>query len=147
IIAPLLTQLFLKRKDFSFIVSPHDIVLPLDNPSARTLLLRGCTYAGGTVAGWDTDLVPASSDIDDTLRADILGARKKILFVEGTKQSLDQPLYSLLFPEASVIGKSSSREVEQTVRGIRGTENLHWLRVFGIVDSDGRSKAEIGVLK
>jgi hypothetical protein len=68
-------------------------------------------------------------------------------FVEGTKQSLDQPLYSLLFPEVSVIGKSSSREVEQTVRGIRAAENLHWLRVFGVVDSDGRSKEEIDRLR
>src|SRR5204863_4183036 len=95
----------------------------------------------------DTDLVPANAELGDTLKADILGARKKILFVEGTKQSLDQPLYSLLFPEVSVIAKSGSREVEQTVRGIRGAENLHWLRVFGIVDSAGRSKEEIDTLK
>ena len=47
----------------------------------------------------------------------------------------------------SVIGKSSSREVEQTVRAIRGAENLHWLRVFGIVDSDGRLNDEITQLK
>lgn len=147
IISPLLTQLFRKRKDCAFIVSTHDIVLPLDNPSARTVLLRGCNYAGGTVAGWDTDVVPASSDLDDALKADILGARKKILFVEGTSQSLDQPLYSLVFCEVSVIGKSSSRDVEHMVRAIRGAENLHWLRVFGIVDSDGRPQEEISKLK
>jgi hypothetical protein len=122
-----LTQLFRQRKDCAFIVSTHDILLPLDNPSTRTLLLRSCVYDGNKLAGWDVDLVPADSNIDDALKADILGARKKILFVEGTTQSLDQPLYSLVFPQASVIGKFSSREVEQTVRAIRGTENLHWL--------------------
>src|SRR5439155_9589494 len=73
--------------------------------------------------------------------------RKKILFVEGTSQSLDQPLYSLVFPEVSVVGKASWRDVEHTVRAIRAAENLHWLRVFGIVDSDGRSNDEIDELK
>ncbi len=147
IISPLLTQLFRKRKDCAFVVSTHDILLPLDNPLARTLLLRSCTYNGNNVAGWDGDLVPANSNIDDTLKADILGARQKILFVEGTNQSLDQPLYSLTFREVSVISKSSSHEVEETVRAIRGAEDLHWLRVFGIVDSDGRPKEEINQLK
>jgi ABC-type cobalamin/Fe3+-siderophores transport system ATPase subunit len=147
IISPLLTQLFRKRMDCAFIVSTHDIVLPLDNPSARTLLLRACTYADGAVAGWDTDLISSDSDIGDALKADILGARKKILFVEGTRQSLDQPLYSLVFPEVSVIGKSGCRQVEQMVRAIREAENLHWLRVYGIVDSDGRPPDEIGELK
>ena len=147
IISPLLTQLFRKRKDCAFIVSTHDILLPLDNPSARSLLLRSCVYDGNNVAGWNADLVPADSNIGDGLKVDILGARKKILFVEGTTQSLDQPLYGLVFPEVSVIGKSSSRDVEQTVRAIRGAKNLHWLHVFGVVDSDGRSNDEINELK
>jgi ABC-type cobalamin/Fe3+-siderophores transport system ATPase subunit len=147
IISPLLTQLFRKRKDCGFVVSTHDVLLPLDNPSARTLLLRSCVYDGNNVAAWNTDVVPANSDIDDVLKRDILGARKKILFVEGTSQSLDQPLYGLVFPEVSVIGKSSSRDVEHTVRAIRGAENLHWLRVFGIVDSNGRLNEEINQLK
>jgi ABC-type cobalamin/Fe3+-siderophores transport system ATPase subunit len=147
IISPLLTQLFRKRKDCAFVVSTHDVLLPLDNPSARTLLIRSCVYNGNNVVGWDADLVPANSDIDDGLKADILGARKKILFVEGTTQSLDQPLYSLVFREVSVIGKSSSRDVEYTVYAIRGAENLHWLRVFGIIDSDGRPQQEISELK
>jgi len=42
IISPLLTQLFRKRKDCAFVVSTHDVLLPLDNPSARTLLIRSC---------------------------------------------------------------------------------------------------------
>jgi hypothetical protein len=146
IISPLLTQLFRKRKDCAFIVSTHDILLPYDNRSARILLLRSCVYDANTVAGWEADLVPVNS-IDGSLKADILGARAKILFVEGTTQSLDQPLYSLAFREVSVIAKSSSPEVERTVRAIGGSANLHWLRVFGIVDSDGRSPGEISELK
>jgi len=149
IISPLLTQLFKKRKDCAFIISTHDVLLPLDNPSARTLLIRGCSYNGNDVAAWDADLVPSDAEIDEALKADILGSRKKILFVEGTGtgRSLDQPFYSLVFPEVSVIAKSSCRDVEHAVTGVRSAANLHWLRSFGIVDSDGRQTADIEQLK
>jgi ABC-type cobalamin/Fe3+-siderophores transport system ATPase subunit len=147
IISPLLTQLFKKRRDCAFIVSTHDVLLPLDNPKARTVLIRGCSYENTEVAAWDADVVPSEAEIDEVLKSDILGSRKKILFVEGTDRSLDQPLYSLVFPEVSVIAKSNCRDVELAVTGVRGAENLHWLRVFGIVDSDGRPIAEIGELK
>ncbi len=147
IISPLLTQLFKKRRDCAFIVSTHDVLLPLDNPRARTLLIRGCSYKNTEVAAWDADLVPSDAEIDEVLKGDILGSRKKILFVEGTGRSLDQPLYSLIFPEVSVVPKSSCRDVEHAVTGVRGAANLHWLRAFGIVDSDGRPTAEIEELK
>jgi ABC-type cobalamin/Fe3+-siderophores transport system ATPase subunit len=57
IISPLLTQLFKKRLDYAFVVSTHDVLLPLDNPGARTLLIRGCTYSKTYVAAWDANLV------------------------------------------------------------------------------------------
>ena len=147
IISPLLTQLFKKRRDCAFVVSTHDVLLPLDNPGARTLLIRTCNYKGNDVAAWDADLVPSDAEIDEVLKGDILGSRKKILFVEGTDRSLDQPLYSLIFPEVSIVAKSSCRDVEHAVTGVRGAENLHWLRAFGIVDSDGRPTAVIEALK
>jgi hypothetical protein len=50
-------------------------------------------------------VVPPGAEIDETLKRDLLGARRKMLFVEGTTRSLDAPLYSLLFPQVSVIPK------------------------------------------
>ena len=147
IISPLLTHLFSKREDCAFIVSTHDVMLPLDNPSARTLLIRGCTYAGSSVSGWDADIVPPETEIDDDIKKDILGARRKILFIEGTENSLDKPLYSLVFPNVSIIAKSSCRDVEHTVSSIRDSAKLHWVHAFGIVDNDRRPEADINRLK
>jgi len=147
IISPLLTHLFSKRDDCAFIVSTHDVMLPLDNPSARTLLIRGCTYAGSSVSGWDADIVPPETEIDDEIKKDILGARKKILFIEGEEKSLDKPLYSLVFPNVSIIAKSSCRDVEHTVSSIRDSANLHWVHALGIVDNDRRPEADINQLK
>src|SRR5579863_1768013 len=147
IISPLLTHLFAQRADCAFVVSTHDVMLPLDNPAARTLLVRGCAYAGQSVTSWDADLVVADEGIDEDLKRDILGGRRKLLFVEGEEHSLDKPLYSLLFPQVSVVGKSSCRDVEHAVSGVRDAEGLHWVHAFGIVDNDRRAPDDIDRLK
>lgn len=147
IISPLLTLLLSKRRDCAFIISTHEVMLPLDNPGARTLLIRGCTYAGSSVSVWDVDLVSSEAEIDDDLKKDILGPRRKLLFIEGTERSLDKPLYSLVFPNVSVVAKSSCRDVEHAVSSIRDAGNIHWLHAFGIVDNDRRTEADIDRLK
>jgi ABC-type lipoprotein export system ATPase subunit len=147
IISPLLSQLFEKRPDCAFIVSTHEVMLPLDNPSARTLLLRECVYSGSDVSAWGADVLEPRAEIDDDVRRDILGGRRKLLFVEGAEHSLDKPLYSLVFPNVSIIPKSSCRAVENAVAGIRGSSDLHWLEAFGIVDNDRRPQADIDALK
>lgn len=147
IISLLLTLLFAQRADCAFVVSTHDVMLPLDNAAARTLLVRSCTYAGQNVTSWDADLVTAQEGIDDELKRDILGGRRNLLFVEGDEHSLDKPLYSLLFPEVSVVGKSTCRDVEHAVSGIRDAEGLHWVHAFGIIDNDRRPLEDIARLK
>jgi hypothetical protein len=76
-----------------------------------------------------------------------LGSRRHLLFVEGEEHSLDKPIYSLLFPTASVVAKQSCRDVEHAVTGIRDSGGLHWLKAFGIVDSDNRDSAEVEKLR
>lgn len=143
IISPLLSQLFERRSDCGFVVSTHDHDLPLEVAGARTLLVRSCSFNGRNVQGWDADELPAETPIDDILKRDLLGARRKILFVEGTESSLDKPLYSLIFPMVSVIPKGNCRDVEQAVVGSRAGEGFHWLRAFGIADGDGYSPDQI----
>ena len=143
IISPLLSQLLDQRSDCSFVISTHDPDLPLEKPEARALLLRSCIFKSSAVQSWDADELPASASPDDVLRRDLIGARRKILFVEGTGRSLDKSLYSLIFPMVSVIPKGNRASVEQAVVGTRASEALHWLQVFGITDSDGLSTDEI----
>ena len=147
IISPLLTLLFDRRSDCAFIISTHDVMLPLDNRGARTLLIRSCTCTDSSFTAWDADLVAPNAEIDDELKKDILGARRKLLFIEGTDQSLDKPLYSLVFPNVSVVAKSGCRDVEQAVSGIRGADDMHWVHAFGIVDNDRRTASDIDRLK
>ena len=145
IIFPLLVQLFQRRSDCGFVVSTHDPDLPLGVREARVLLLRSCSFSGQNIQYWEADELRADDPIDDLLKRDLLGARRNILFVEGTESSLDKPLFSIVFPEVSVIPKGDCNEVERAVIGARGTESLHWLRAFGIVDSDGYDEAQIAL--
>lgn len=147
IISPLLKLLFDRRSDCTFIVSTHEPMLPLDTPKASTLLVRSCEYQGQEVRAWTTDLLAPGAAIDDDLKGDILGSRRKMIFVEGTAQSLDVPLYSLLFPQISIIPKETCRDVEYAVRGLRGAGDIHWVSGWGIIDNDQRSTEDVARLK
>ena len=171
IITPLLKALFAMRFDCAFVVSTHEVTLPIDNPDSKTLLVRDCTYkekttknsgtshneleeaasqikmAKKTVKGWDTDLVESGNGIDKEVMRDILGARSRLLFVEGTEESLDKPLYSLIFPDVSVIPKQDSKSVEHAVTSIRDLAQLHWAVAYGIIDRDARTQDDVERLK
>ena len=103
IIEPFLTALFAQRPDCPFIVSTHEIGLPMANPEAPVLTVRSCQWNDDTPSAWEANLLEGSSVLPEDLKRAILGARKRILFVEGKPQSLDFPLYSALFPAISVI--------------------------------------------
>jgi len=92
-------------------------------------------------------LLAPGAAIDDALKGDILGSRRRMIFVEGTAQSLDLPLYSLLFPQVSVVAKEGCRDVEHAVRGLRGADDVHWISAWGIIDNDQRSAEDVARLK
>lgn len=147
IIIPLFKHLLQHRNDCAFVISTHEPFLPLDMPNSTTLLVRSCEYNNQEVKAWTADLLEPGATIDDDLKGDILGSRRIMLFVEGTSKSLDTSLYSLLFPQVSVVAKDGCREVEYAVRGLRGASNLHWISAFGIVDRDQRSEEDVARLR
>ena len=147
IVSPLLSLLIKEKPECAFIVSTHEPLLPIDNPGSKVLLTRSCVYEGDTVGAYDIDLLENCTIIDDDLKRTILGERRKIVFVEGVEHSLDKPLYSLLFPNVSVVAKGSCSEVEDAVVGIKNTSELHWVKPFGLVDNDSSEPERIAVLQ
>lgn len=147
IIEPLLTALFASRQDCPFIISTHELGLPVAAPEAKVLLPRSCQWKGDVLQSWDIDLLDPGTDLPDELKVAVLGSRKKILFVEGTFRSLDVPLYGLLFPDLTVIPKGSCTEVIRSVTGLRTAKELHWIQAFGLVDRDDRSNDGVATLQ
>jgi hypothetical protein len=78
-----------------------------------------------------------SEELPESVKVDLLGSRRKILFIEGTDSSLDQPLYALLYPNVSVRSRESCTEVRRAVEGLRSVKSLHNAEAYGLIDSDG----------
>ena len=142
IIEPFFSALFERRKDCAFVVSTHEVALPVANPEARILIIRSCDWNGDKADKWDAELLEANMPLPEDLKRAILGARRKILFVEGTVDSLDQPLYSALFPDILVEPKGSCGEVKEAVIGLRKSYDLHHADVFGLIDRDDRDEED-----
>ena len=140
---PFLSALFKQREDCAFVVSTHEINLPIDNPDACVLMVRSCTWNGDTARSWDVEVLEPNTELPEVIKFSILGARERILFVEGTSSSLDLPLYNALFPGLSVVPKGSCVDVERAVSGLRESCDLHRVEAFGLIDRDGLSEEEI----
>lgn len=143
IVVPLIKSLITHRSDCYFIISTHELDLPVEVEGAQVLMVRGAQWQNGVVSNWDIDLLPPNSEIPEDLRVDIIGSRRTILFVEGGTTSLDQPLYALLFPNISVRFRSSCIDVRRAVAGLRAVPSLHQVRAFGLVDNDSMPNKEI----
>lgn len=143
IIEPFLSALFSQRQDCMFVISTHEIALPIANPMAQIVMLSSCSWNGNTPKEWDADLLEPSEHLPEDLKRDILGSRQRILFIEGTVNSLDLPLYGALFPELSVIPKGSCEDVIRAVKGLRSSCKHHHVKAFGLIDRDDRTKHEV----
>ena len=143
IIEPFLSALFEQRKDCFFVISTHEVALPIANPNARVLVIYGCDWRGTDAQAWDVHLLSENTDLPEDLKMAILGARRRILFVEGEDQSLDRAFYGSLFPGILIVSKGNCGEVQRAVKGLRDAENLHHTQAFGLIDEDGRATEEV----
>ena len=137
---PFLSALFdLRREDCAFIISTHEITLPIATPGAQVLMLKSCRWSNNQCVAWDAEIIEPDSELPEDLKLAILGSRDRILFVEGEPtSSLDFPLYTALFPNLSVVPKGSCEEVQKAVLGLRGSQDKHHVEAFGLIDRDDR---------
>jgi ABC-type lipoprotein export system ATPase subunit len=138
--SPLIHALLSERPDCAFVISTHDVGLPLDQPECSALLLRGYKHEPQS---WRADYFRQIETIDDQIVEDILGARRTIIFVEGKRNSLDLALYSHLFPDVSVRAQNSCNDVINATRGVNDTMSDHWIRAIGLIDRDRRGESDV----
>ncbi len=144
IVVALVKALILERPDCGFVVCTHQLELPTVVQGGEIVLVRNSVWQGGTIVSWDVDVIHDSEKIPEWMYVDVIGARRKILFIEGNnKTSLDQPLYSLLFPKVSLRPRESCKDVIRAVEGLRAVEGAHRAKAFGLIDHDGMSAEQI----
>lgn len=145
--SPLLSELIAIRPDCYFIVSTHDIGLASDMDFSQILLVKSCEYNSEDTISWDTQFIEDPSSIPEHIKRDIIGAKEKVIFIEGINTSLDIGLYKSIFPNVSLIPKEGCEDVATSVRGIRNNDKLGWVNAFGLVDNDNKKVEEIESLK
>ena len=59
-------------------------------------MLHSCEWQGNRPVAWDAKLLKSGEHLPEDLKRALLGSRRRILFVEGTANSLDLPLYGAL---------------------------------------------------
>ena len=143
IIEPFLSALFQRRPDCSFVISTHEVALPVANSKARVLMVRSCKWNSDKASAWDVELLEPKLGLPEDLKRAILGSRKRILFTEGDSNSLDLPLYDALFPEISVVPKGSCSDVQRAVSGLRKSQEFHDVEAFGLIDRDDLDEERI----
>ena len=129
-----------ERSDCRFIYLTHDLDFAVTR-NAQKCWIRQFNYPNQ----WD--IMPIEgSDIPEDLLMRILGSRKKILFCEGTKDSLDVKFFEILFPNYTIIPAGSCEEVISYTRAFNRYPN-RLADAFGIIDRDVRPQSQIDAFK
>lgn len=145
IITPMISSLLRQKSDCTFVVATHDIGLAVNSANAKILIVRSCKWnSSGNIVGWNADQVDPTDELDDDLKQTILGAKPKLMFVEGEANSLDKSLYEIIYPEVTVVSKGSCREVMLAVEGINSevAQVYTWSSAVGLIDNDDRTITE-----
>lgn len=132
------------RPDCTFVYLTHDIDFALARRSCKRLWIR--SYDADHQI-WDYELIENNKSLPEELYMEVLGSRKPILFIEGTdNNSIDNRLYSLVFPDYMVKPMGGCQKVIETTKAFGQLKDFHMLESMGIVDRDRRTEGEIRYL-
>lgn len=133
--SPILQYLRSIRPDLRWIIATHDLSLPRDDAAARVLVAY--KYYGDF--RWQAELLQDGEHLPPPLLEAIYGARQKVIFVEGTKESRDSPLYQQIFKGVTIVPAGNCRDVCDCVAGLKSVNDIHMIEGRGLVDGDNRT--------
>jgi ABC-type cobalamin/Fe3+-siderophores transport system ATPase subunit len=135
------TEIEEERQDCFFIYITHDTQFAVNHKHAKKIWVK--SFDG---KNWKLEDINEST-LPEQLLLDILGNRKKVLFVEGDADSYDTKLYREIYKDYYVIPCGGCSTVIAQTKAMKNTPQLHELKCFGIIDRDFRSEHEINSLK
>ncbi len=135
-----------ERNDCAFVYITHDLDFAVSRQASAVLAVKACRFPNPNQpqnCEWDLEVVPEATGLDEEFVAAIVGSRQPVLFVEGTKGSLDATLYRWLYPEFTVLPARSCDAVIHSVVTFNAQSDLHRYNAVGLVDFDHRSPKQI----
>lgn len=92
---------------------------------------------------WNFDILEKNNFLPEHLMLEILGTKKKVCFCEGEQSSLDIKLYTVLFPELTIIPAKGHRDVISCVDAINKQFDGFLPKTIGIIDGDYHNTEQI----
>lgn len=130
-----------KRPDCIFIYLTHDLDFATSRTTAKKIWIKSFTHPDK----WEIEDIP-TDEIPETLMLELLGSRKNILFVEGVKGSIDERLYSILFPELTIVPVGSCFDVINHTKAFNKLRSVN-TKAFGLIDADHHSEERLNKLR
>ena len=141
IMNPLWSAIEQQRDDCLFIYITHDTQFAANHHQAKKIWVK---HYDGT--NWEYEDV-GTSELPEELLYGILGSRRPVLFVEGTANSYDTKLYSIIYDQYFVVPCGSCSKVIAYTDAMRNNTQLNHLECYGVIDRDFRDDEEIENLK
>ncbi|MFN0188367.1 MAG: DUF4435 domain-containing protein [Bacteroidia bacterium] len=130
-----------ERADSKFIYLTHDLDFATSRIHAKKLWLRSSTHPDK----FNLEEIP-SSDIPQPLLLELLGSRQNIIFCEGKIGSLDERIYSILFPNYIIKPVGGCLSVINYTKAYNKVPNSP-TKAFGIIDADYQSENRLRSLE
>lgn len=142
ILVNLWQELELVRPDCLFVYLTHDVEFASSQESAKKIWLKD--FDGQK---WFWEEVSEIDEFPEELLLKIIGSRKPVIFIEGDNGSFDVALCRAMYENHLIIPRGSCSQVITSTKTLLKNEQLHHLKVFGIIDRDRRTDEEIEKLK
>jgi hypothetical protein len=131
------------QPDCLFVYITHDLDFVASRLGAKKLWLK--SYDGNN---WNWDEVPEEKDLPEPILLEILGNRKKVIFIESEQGSLDYKIYEAVYPEFLIIPCGSCTKVIEATKAMQDNLALHsHVKGFGLIDRDYRIQDEMDSLR
>lgn len=140
IVDKLWNKLEMERQDCVFLYLTHDLQFAASR-NGRKAWIRSFEYP----SKWTIDNID-ENEIPEELLLKLLGSRKKILFCEGKRNSLDSKIFELLFENYTITPVETCKDVMNFTRAFNRIPNTV-AKAYGIIDRDFRSEEQLEKLK
>lgn len=129
------------RPDCLFIYLTHDLDFATSRNIAKKIWIKSYNHP----TYWEIENIE-SDEIPEALLFELLGSRKNILFCEGIRGSNDEKIYSLLFPNFTIIPVGSCFNVINHTKAFNKISNTT-TKAVGLIDSDHHSSERLQKIK
>ena len=140
IVDKLWNKLEWERRDCVFLYLTHDLQFAASR-DAKKCWIRSFEYP----SKWNIEEIQ-DNVIPEELLLKLLGSRKKILFCEGKRNSLDSKIFELLFEDYTITPVETCKDVINFTKAFNKIPNTV-AKAYGIIDRDFHSEEQLEKLK